>query len=80
MKAIIKFDLNADDEMEQYKLMMNAINMSQAIWDIKQLLRNWDKYGVPIGHGLAEDADREEVVSTLRRLVGEILEEYNVRD
>lgn len=46
-KAIFKFDLNDFDDLQEFRRMSKAKNMAAALWDIKQRIRDSEKYDKP---------------------------------
>jgi hypothetical protein len=44
MQAILKFNLDDENDKNEYEQMMQASDMHCVIWDILQQLRNWRKY------------------------------------
>jgi hypothetical protein len=44
MKAILKFDLNEQDDILAHKRCVKSLDMAIALWDIDQYLRTESKY------------------------------------
>jgi hypothetical protein len=44
MKALLKFDLNEQDDVLSHKRCVKSLDMAIALWDIDQYLRTESKY------------------------------------
>lgn len=80
MKAILEYDLNDEEDQERFKRATIAKDMLQALYEVKDLLRSWDKYGIPeqiirdIDLSGSEDASAD-VVEILRQQINTIIYE-----
>ena len=72
-KATLEFNL--PEENEEFKIATSAINYLSALIDIDQMLRSWDK------HGLPNDMEEMSLVDLIERIRGrvlDIIQEYSI--
>jgi hypothetical protein len=66
MKAVLKFDLNEEDDVLAHKRCVKALDMALALWDIDQHLRSEAKY------------KDNEVAEEIRERLHEIMSEHGI--
>jgi hypothetical protein len=81
MKAILKFDLNDEDDSFCYKRAIRFNDMAGAISDIRQLSRSLLKYEESSSYMIKlETQEQYDLAEKILNAIYEILKEYNVND
>jgi hypothetical protein len=73
MKAILKFDLQDEDDRIEHQMMLKAKDMSIALWDISQELRKKVKYA---SDDLSQD--KYEAYEEIQEMFYNILNQQNI--
>ena len=73
MKVTLEFDSEKDEEFQLYKTYVKAEDMSIALWDITQLLRNERKYPK---EEISEETYKK--IEELEQSVWDIINEYDL--
>jgi hypothetical protein len=66
MKAILKFDLNEQDDILAHKRCVKSLDMAIALWEVDQYLRGESKY------------KDNEIAYEIREKLYEIMEEHGL--
>jgi len=78
MKAILEYNLEEPTEAREATRALKALDLSIAIWDITQLLRNSLKYEGLVRNGYLTD-DEYTVIEKIQEKVHKIIEEHDIK-